>query len=52
MLRMSFNLPNEASAVETAVEAALKAGYRTRDIASGGPYVTCRQMPDHILAAL
>jgi 3-isopropylmalate dehydrogenase len=52
MLRMSFNLPNEASAVETAVEAALKAGYRTRDIASGGPYVTCRQMTDHILAAL
>ena len=52
MLRMSFNLPDEADAVEAAVERALSAGYRTRDIASGGAIVTCRQMTDQILAAL
>ena len=52
MLRMSFNLPKEAAAVEAAVEAALGAGHRTRDIAAGGPYVTCGQMTEHILAAI
>ena len=52
MLRMSFGLPNEADAVEAAVEKALHLGNRTRDIASGGPFVTCRQMTDAILAAL
>lgn len=52
MLRMSFSLPKEADAVEAAVEAALEAGHRTRDIAAGGPYVTCRQMTDQILAAI
>ena len=52
MLRMSFNLPAEADAVEAAVEKALLAGHRTRDIASGGAFVTCREMTDHILAAL
>lgn len=52
MLRMSFHLPSEADAVEAAVEAALAAGYRTRDIAAGGAFVTCREMTDRILAAL
>ncbi len=52
MLRMSFNLPDEADAVEAAVERALSAGHRTRDIASGGAFVTCRQMTDFILAEL
>jgi len=52
MLRMSFNLPEEADRVEAAVEKALEAGFRTRDIAAGGAFVTCRQMTDAILAEL
>jgi 3-isopropylmalate dehydrogenase len=52
MLRLSFQLDREAAAVERAVEAALFAGHRTRDIAAGGDYITCRQMTDYILAAL
>ncbi len=52
MLRMSFHLPDEADAVEAAVEAALSSGCRTRDIAAGGPFVTCRQITDRILSAL
>jgi 3-isopropylmalate dehydrogenase len=52
MLRMSFNLPEEAAAIESAVEKALADGYRTRDIAAGGEFVTCRQMTNCILAAL
>ncbi len=52
MLRMSFHLSKEANAVEAAVESALEAGFRTRDIAAGGAFVTCRQMTDRILAGL
>jgi len=52
MLRLSFGLPQEADRVEAAVEQALLSGNRTRDIAAGGPFVTCRQMTDAILAAL
>ena len=52
MLRMSFNLPEEADRVEAAVEKALEAGCRTRDIAAGGAFVTCRQMTDAILQSL
>ncbi len=52
MLRMSFGLAAEADAVEGAVEKALAAGHRTRDIAAGGAYVTCRQMTDAVLSGL
>jgi 3-isopropylmalate dehydrogenase len=52
MLNMSFSLPEEANAVEAAVEKALQAGHRTRDIAAGGAFVTCRQMTEQILSAL
>ena len=52
MLRMSFNLSEEADAVEAAVERALMKGHRTRDIAVGGAFVTCRQMTDSILTEL
>ncbi len=52
MLRMSFGLTKEADTVEAAVEKALQAGHRTRDIAAGGAFVTCREMTDHILVAL
>ena len=36
MLRLSLGLPEEASAVEAAVDGVLAEGYRTADIASGG----------------
>ena len=36
LLRYSFDLDEEAKAVETAVEEVLKAGYRTIDIMSEG----------------
>ena len=36
LLRYSFDLDEEAKAVETAVEEVLKAGYRTVDIMSEG----------------
>ena len=36
MLRYSFNLQEEADAIEAAVEKALNDGYRTADIASKG----------------
>ncbi len=52
MLRMSFDLAAEADAVEAAVERALEAGCRTRDIAAGGAYIGCREMTKRILAAL
>jgi 3-isopropylmalate dehydrogenase len=35
MLRYSFDLPAEADAIESAVDAVLNTGYRTADIASG-----------------
>ena len=52
LLRMSLGLGQEADAVEAAVDAALCAGHRTRDIAAGGPWITCTQMARHIVAAL
>ena len=36
MLRFSFDLDKEASAVEEAIESVLKEGYRTIDIMSEG----------------
>jgi 3-isopropylmalate dehydrogenase len=37
LLRYSLRLVQEAEAVESAVEAVLREGYRTRDIYSGAP---------------
>ena len=36
MFRYSFNLPAEAQAIETAVDAVLNEGWRTADIAKPG----------------
>jgi 3-isopropylmalate dehydrogenase len=36
LLRHSFHLEREATCVESAVEAVLEAGHRTRDLARGG----------------
>ena len=50
MLRYSFNLANEANAVECAVNKALDAGYRTGDIMSDGmTLVSCSEMGDKIV---
>ena len=47
MLRFSFDLDNEAEAVENAVKQVLKDGYRTVDIMSDGcTQVGCKQMGD------
>ena len=47
MLRYSFDLDEEADAVERAVKQVLKEGYRTADIMSEGcTRVGCRQMGD------
>ena len=47
MLRYSFDLDNEADAVENAVKQVLKDGYRTIDIMSDGcTQVGCKQMGD------
>ncbi len=54
MLRHSLELEAEANAVESAVQAALEAGYRTRDIAgpsagqSGIVTVGTREMGDAV----
>ncbi len=49
LLRHSLGLSREARAVERAVERAISAGYRTKDIASaGGQTVTTTQMGEVI----
>ena len=53
MLRYSFDMPQEADAIEHAVSAYLDAGYRTADIMSDGmTQVGCTQCGDLILANL
>ena len=53
MLRFSFDMPEEADAVENAVSAYLDAGYRTADIMSEGmTQVGCKKCGDLILEYL
>lgn len=53
MLRYSFDLDEEASAVEKAVQQVLQDGYRTADIASGGfTAVGCQAMGAAICARI
>jgi len=49
MLRWSFGLEEAAVCIENAVSAVLQAGYRTADIAAGGPSIGCGEMTDRIL---
>lgn len=49
MLRMSFDFPDEAAAIEAAVDQALSSGVRTKDIAHGGQYIACDAMTQKIL---
>lgn len=44
LLRYSLHLPEEAAAVEAAVDDVLNAGYRTRDMAGDGPSVGTERM--------
>jgi 3-isopropylmalate dehydrogenase len=53
MLRLSFNLGDEAAAIESAVDEALKKGYRTRDILDNGTEaVGCKRMTEKIIELL
>lgn len=52
MLRHSLQLADEATAVEAAVAATLKAGFRTKDIARGGMSVSTTEMTDAVLTHL
>lgn len=53
MLRYSFELEDEARAVETAVERVLEAGHRTGDIANPGEKkLSCSEIGDLIAAAI
>ena len=53
MLRSSFNLGDEADAVETAVSNVLAEGYRTGDIANPGDNVVgCAEMGDLVAGAI
>ena len=51
-LRHSFELTEEAAAVEAAVDRVLQDGLRTADIAGGGPAVSTTEMGDAVVAAL
>ncbi|MEE1480223.1 MAG: isocitrate/isopropylmalate family dehydrogenase, partial [Slackia isoflavoniconvertens] len=53
MLRYSFDLAEEADAIENAVASVLEAGHRTGDIAKAGEKkLTCAEMGDLICAAI
>lgn len=52
MLRHSLQLEAEATAMEKAVSQCLDAGYRTADIAAGGPSIGTRAMGDEVVRAL
>jgi 3-isopropylmalate dehydrogenase len=50
MLRYSFDLEKEATAIEAAVQQALSSGYRTADIyAAGATKVGCREMGELVV---
>jgi len=53
MFRYSFDLPEEAAAIERAIALALERGYRTADIYRGeGQLVGTEAMGDHVVALL
>ena len=49
LLRYSLSLPEEADAIEKAVNTALEQGFRTADIAGNGEYLTCTEMTEKLL---
>ena len=50
MFKYSFNLPEEAAAIESAVDAVLAEGWHTPDIAGTGELVGTKQMSQLICA--
>jgi 3-isopropylmalate dehydrogenase len=52
LLRNSLGLEDEAAAVETAVSLTLLSGYRTADIARGGPSIGTQEMGERVVVAL
>lgn len=52
LLRHSLKLDREAAAIETAVDAVLASGRRTKDIAAGGPSVTTHDMGSLVVEAI
>ena len=48
MLRHGLDMPADAAAVETAVDAVLERGLRTPDLAGGGPPPATADAPDEI----
>ena len=53
MLRLSFDLPQAADEIESAVDQAITSGARTRDIAKPGEsWLSTQQMTDRVLASL
>jgi 3-isopropylmalate dehydrogenase len=53
MLRLSFDLPEAALAIESAVDRVLAAGARTGDLASPGePVITTEEMGKRIAEAI
>jgi 3-isopropylmalate dehydrogenase len=52
LLRHSLGWEKEAQAVEQAVHAVLEDGYRTADIAAGGPAIGTTAMGDHVVRML
>lgn len=52
LLRHSLQLEDEAQLIESAVKQVLDAGWRTKDIARGGPSIGTREMGQKVLDAL
>jgi 3-isopropylmalate dehydrogenase len=52
LLRYSLQLETEARTIEQAVNQVLDAGYRTADIAAGGPAVGTKAMGQHVVTAV
>ena len=52
LLRHSLNLEKEATALEAAVDAVLDQGYRTKDIAAGGPSIGTEEMGARVVDVL
>jgi 3-isopropylmalate dehydrogenase len=52
MLRYSFELEDEARAIENAIHEALAQGLRTADLASGGSYISTAEMGDAVCQAI
>jgi 3-isopropylmalate dehydrogenase len=51
LLRHSLGLEKEAAAIQAAVNTVLDQGYRTKDIAAGGPSIGTEEMGTRVVEA-